>query len=849
MKTRTIFSLAIIATILASSVPAVPVFAAEQTFIERTFASPMDAFSARLEDMSFEYSAKTPAGWSPWMEYESDGDVGPGEESELIMLPRGTIALRVRGMSDGDNIHPISVSHEPVKTRVAAVSSVTMPSIISRSDWGATEDYLFKAPVVQNAPNDVAKGDNGGNTSAVSQRVKDCQSAQQNYPGEFSLASTVKQDAQGRAYLWPMQYSKEVKLLAVHHSALVIKDDPRPAVERVRALYKYHAVTNGWGDVGYNFLIDEEGRVYEGRLGGKYVVGGHAYCNNVGTLGIVMMGNFEIEQPSDAQAKALQRLLASLAKDYNIDVTKSVQFHGKKFDSPIVRHRDLLSTLCPGYYLSESFGQVVKNVQTGNLNASIVFPKKSSSSSSSAPAIILNSSDALIAAPGISFIGRNSISINPGGKQRLSFMYTADQSGAYEGKKVADVRLSDQRIKLWLDDGRAQIPITKGVLLQSDLPAFETASLQLIVQSPMDAGVYSMDIGGIHFTLSVAGRRTRSGEYVNPFSGNSAMFVVPSSAARRTVVVARIRPQSRLSSRPISSSSSSVSSASSSYSWSNVVPVTSSSTEKNIRIRLSAGAAPSITLSDKGSVNGTTYAAGTTFDLFPRGAECELRSRGERMMSASIVRLSSSVSGILMITGVSGKTRSYRGTIECRVINGTLALINELPIEDYMAGLAEEPDSEPYEKQRAFAIAARTYAAYYTDPANRKFPGMPYDGSDDPGIFQVYAGVDFTAANPNWLRAVTSTQGEVLMIGGKLIKPPYFSSNDGRTRSPSEAGWKNFPFAEVFASKPDPWCTGMTLRGHGVGMSGCGAKAQALEGKSGEQILQYYYPGTLLGRL
>lgn len=138
MKTRTIFSLAIIATIFASSVPAVPVFAAEQTFVERVFPTPIDAFSARLENMSFEYSAKTLSGWSTWNEYESDGDTGPGDESELIMLPRGTIALRVRGIADANVIHPISVSHEPVKTRVAAVSSVAMPSVISRSDWGAT---------------------------------------------------------------------------------------------------------------------------------------------------------------------------------------------------------------------------------------------------------------------------------------------------------------------------------------------------------------------------------------------------------------------------------------------------------------------------------------------------------------------------------------------------------------------------------------------------------------------------------------------------------------------------------------------------------------------------------------
>ncbi|MBP7114113.1 MAG: N-acetylmuramoyl-L-alanine amidase [Candidatus Peribacteraceae bacterium] len=854
MRLKTVLTLGVVAALMAPSLPVVPAFAIQETFVERTFPSPIDAFSARLESLSFQYSAKTLDGWSPWTEYESDGDVGPGEESELIMLPRGTTSLRVKNIATTDDIHPITVSHEPVKTRVAAVNSVAMPSVISRSDWGATEDYLFKVPTVDKAPSDAAKGDTGGDTGQVSQRVKDCQSAQQNYPGEFSLASTAKTDAQGRTYLWPIQYSKEVKLLVVHHSALIVKDDPRPAVERVRALYKYHAVTNGWGDVGYNFLIDEEGKVYEGRLGGKYSVGGHAYCNNVGTLGIVMMGNFEMEQPSDAQAKSLQRLLANLASDYHIDTKKSVQFHGKKFDSPIVRHRDLLSTLCPGYYLTEAFGQVVKNVQTGNLNAAVIFPKKasSSSSSSSAPSTILNSDDALKRAPGITFIGRNAISINPGGKQRISFTYTADQSGAYEGKKVADIKLSDQRIKLWLDDGIAQIPVTKGILLQSDLPASESVSLQLIVQSPMDEGTYSMDIGGIHFSLSVSGRRTRSGEFINPFSGNSSMIVVPVREVKSTSLVSRIRPQSRLSSRSSSVASfrSSVSSSiSPSYSWSPAAPATpfSSDASKPIRIRLSADAGPSITFSDTGTVGSVTARAGSTFDLLPRGSECEVRSSGERVMSAPVIRFSSSMSGILTASVIKGKKRSYRGVIECRVVNGTLALINELPLEDYMAGLAEEPDSEPYEKQRAFAIAARTYAAYYMDSANRKFPSMPYDGSDDPAVFQSYAGVDFTAANPNWLRAATSTQGSVLVSGGKLIKPPYFSSNDGRTRSPAEAGWKNFPFAEIFASKPDPWCNGMTLRGHGVGMSGCGAKGQANEGKSAEQILRYYYPGALLG--
>jgi peptidoglycan hydrolase-like amidase len=191
----------------------------------------------------------------------------------------------------------------------------------------------------------------------------------------------------------------------------------------------------------------------------------------------------------------------------------------------------------------------------------------------------------------------------------------------------------------------------------------------------------------------------------------------------------------------------------------------------------------------------------------------------------------------------------YRGSVRCIEQDGVAMLINDISLEDYMKGLAEEPDTEPYEKQRAFAIAARTYAAWYMDPRERKFPGMPYDGSDSPAQFQAYGGIGFEERNPRWVRAVMRTDGRVLTVDGGLIKPPYFSSDDGRTRSPEEIGWGTFPFAHVFQSKPDPWCSGMENRGHGVGMSGCGAEGQANEGKTAEQILEYYYPGTIIQRI
>ncbi len=94
--------------------------------------------------------------------------------------------------------------------------------------------------------------------------------------------------------------------------------------------------------------------------------------------------------------------------------------------------------------------------------------------------------------------------------------------------------------------------------------------------------------------------------------------------------------------------------------------------------------------------------------------------------------------------------------------------------------------------------------------------------------------------------AVADTANLLLTKSNQIIKPPYFSSDDGRTKNPDDVGWTTFPFKEIFASKADPWCKGMENRGHGVGMSGCGAEGQANEGKTAEEILRYYYPGTVL---
>jgi len=189
----------------------------------------------------------------------------------------------------------------------------------------------------------------------------------------------------------------------------------------------------------------------------------------------------------------------------------------------------------------------------------------------------------------------------------------------------------------------------------------------------------------------------------------------------------------------------------------------------------------------------------------------------------------------------------FRGIIEMRIVDNEVVYINELPLEDYVKGLAEVSNSAPYEKQKTIAVLARTYARFYMDKNNRKFQGKPYDGSDDPAIFQRYLGYGVEIRSPNFVAAVQDTRDQVVTYNNELIKTPYFNQSDGHTRSAQEVwNWDNMPYLK---SVSDPWCEGLPLKGHGVGLSGYGATKQAEAGKKFDEIIKYYYTGVAIKKI
>src|SRR5581483_1690954 len=80
----------------------------------------------------------------------------------------------------------------------------------------------------------------------------------------------------------------------------------------VRGIELYHVRANGWNDIGYNFLVDRYGQIFEGRAGGvdRNVIGAHAEGFNTGSVGVAVLGNYSSASLTPAAERSLVKLLA-----------------------------------------------------------------------------------------------------------------------------------------------------------------------------------------------------------------------------------------------------------------------------------------------------------------------------------------------------------------------------------------------------------------------------------------------------------------------------------------------------------------------------------------------------------
>ena len=169
-------------------------------------------------------------------------------------------------------------------------------------------------------------------------------------------------------------YADRVRYAVVHHTAGTNSYSASQSAAIVRGIQRYHVLSNGWNDIGYNFLVDKYGRIFEGRAGGVAgnVVGAHAQGFNTGSTGVAVLGSYGSRNISAAARRAIERLLAWRLDVAHVDprATLHVVSGGNpRFPAgrtislrAVSGHRDTGYTSCPGTVLYDRLRAIARNV-------------------------------------------------------------------------------------------------------------------------------------------------------------------------------------------------------------------------------------------------------------------------------------------------------------------------------------------------------------------------------------------------------------------------------------------------------------------------------------------------------
>lgn len=336
MKTRRLLSASLIAgLVLTFAPPAEVALSAPTTLAQKRPIGPLDGLSPKVRvpfpidylGVSWASGAEPSVRFfaagrrSSWLTVHEDEVQTPGDKIFSRLISAGDAShFQLRGKNSEVEATAINTTDGPrspiLVTAAANASHMQQPPVISRQQWGADESYRFR--------------DDGSEE-------------------------------------WPQAFYATQKLI-VHHTA-TRNDDPDPAAT-VRAIYRYHAIDRDWGDIGYNFLVDAQGRVYKGRYSGPIgtvsddtltgenpsgygVTAAHVGGWNSGTMGIAALGDFRsVELPAAARRTIVDHLAWEVER-HRLDPLGSSTFvnpvsGATKHAANISAHRDWVATECPG---------------------------------------------------------------------------------------------------------------------------------------------------------------------------------------------------------------------------------------------------------------------------------------------------------------------------------------------------------------------------------------------------------------------------------------------------------------------------------------------------------------------
>jgi len=304
--------------------------------------------------------------WNYQRTIDNDGDLPNKSLSQGFSEPFITTPIDAIGFSI---ISQRKLSLDTIKlwtsysksNKVSLDGAYASPRIVSRSEWGADESYRYADNDLQSGKyNEYLKYRQSKKTQSQIDAITLSNKRQEQLDSLFPETQkliVVRRYENGHRLVWPIEKTKQVDKIVLHHTAETLDTDASDETY-LKEIYKYHAIARGWWDIGYNYIIWQRWTIYEGRAWWDYVVGWHVPANNRWTVGISVIGNFELYTVNKDQQQWIIDAIGYIAEKYGINLSQkskavysctwwdcsSIQTHDVFMLS---WHRDYNPTACP----------------------------------------------------------------------------------------------------------------------------------------------------------------------------------------------------------------------------------------------------------------------------------------------------------------------------------------------------------------------------------------------------------------------------------------------------------------------------------------------------------------------
>lgn len=305
-----------------------------------------------IPDDQIDVQVRTRTGetWSEWTTAEYHDDHGPDAGSvEAAKVRPGTDAVVIGDVDEVQMKAETTTGDAPADLALAVVdpgagSTTREPAEIDTADLAPSS----ASPGAGDIPGDV--------DGVLSEQTGDADAA-----ALMAMTTAPRPTIYSRAQWGANESLRDkgslrygtIKTGFIHHTVNANNYSASQVPALIRGIYAYHTQSRGWSDIGYNFLVDRFGKIWEGRYGGvtRAVVGAHTLGYNEYSFAMSAIGNFDVVRPPQVMLDSYASLFAWKLSLSNIRADATRLYVKNRYFQGINGHRDAGSTACPGRYL------------------------------------------------------------------------------------------------------------------------------------------------------------------------------------------------------------------------------------------------------------------------------------------------------------------------------------------------------------------------------------------------------------------------------------------------------------------------------------------------------------------